>query len=103
MLPISSIASSSQIGITLVEWSMEDREAVMQLVTGWLEGEQRHGRHEEARDLVLRQLEHRLGRLERPLKRRVRQLSLAQIEALGEALLDFAERSELDTWLEQRR
>ena len=73
----------------------------MQMVTGWLEAEQRHGRHEEARDLVLRQLTHRFGRMERQLKQQIRKLSLAKIEALGEALLDFAERADLETWLEK--
>ena len=73
----------------------------MQMVTGWLEAEQRHGRHEEARELVLRQLTHRFGPVERQLKGKIRQLSLARTEALGEALLDFADRADLETWLEK--
>jgi predicted transposase/invertase (TIGR01784 family) len=50
--------------------------------------------------LVLRQLRRRMGELEAGLKGRIRALSLAQLEALGEALLDFSQLEDLVNWLQ---
>lgn len=56
------------------------------------------GRRSEAA-LVLRQLRRRLGLLTGATEERIAALSAVQLEALGEALLDFAQRSDLDVWL----
>ncbi len=66
---------------------------------GIAEGEQR-GRTEEGRSLVLRQLIRRFGPLSTSVEAQVRALELPQIEALGEALLDFAQMSDLTDWLQ---
>lgn len=52
--------------------------------------------------LVLRQLTRRFGTLPPELEEPVKALSLEQIEALAEALLDFQTLEELGAWLEQR-
>lgn len=51
------------------------------------------------RALVVRQLNRQVGLLPEATLLQVQQLSLAQLEALGEALLDFAELADLETWL----
>lgn len=52
-------------------------------------------------NLVLRQLNRRLGQqLPAIFEARVRSLSLAQLETLGEALLDFTQLADLETWFE---
>ena len=49
--------------------------------------------------LILRQLKRRLGALESRDETRIKELSLEQLEALGDALLDFSHRDDLLTWL----
>jgi len=54
------------------------------------------GRQEEAANLVLRQLTRRLGPLSGEQVERVRGLSVAELEDLGEALLDFTAIADLE-------
>ncbi len=49
--------------------------------------------------LVLRQLKRRIGEVESGDETRVTGLSIEQLEALGEALLDFSSRDDLLAWL----
>jgi len=57
------------------------------------------GRQREAA-LVLRLLRRRLGKITVEQEARVRELSAIQLEALGEALLDFAQPEDLTGWFE---
>jgi flagellar biosynthesis/type III secretory pathway protein FliH len=57
------------------------------------------GRQEGELTLVLRQLPLRVGKLTPEAEAQVRALSLVQLEALGEALLDFSQPSDLRDWL----
>jgi predicted transposase/invertase (TIGR01784 family) len=88
-----------------------EREGIMQIVTSWMEqgiaegrtegiaeGEQR-GRTEEARSLILRLLSRKVGTIAPTAETQIRSLSLVQLEALGEALLDFSQPSDLADWL----
>ena len=71
---------------------------------GIAEGEQRgrtEGRTEEARSLILRQLTRRLGTLPATAEAKVQALALPELEALGEALLDFASAQDLSVWLQR--
>jgi predicted transposase YdaD len=82
-----------------------EREDIMQIVTSWMEqgiveGEQR-GRIEGERSLVLRLLARRVGTLPAKIEVQVQELTLPQLEALGEALLDFASAEDLRVWLQQ--
>jgi predicted transposase YdaD len=61
------------------------------------EGRQ-EGRQEEGRSLILRQLNRRFGDLPEHMQLRINTLSLTQLEALGEALLDFT-NIDLEAWL----
>jgi predicted transposase/invertase (TIGR01784 family) len=59
------------------------------------------GRQEEAANLVLRLLKRRLGELSEAQVAQIRQLSISQLENLGEALLDFVEMTDLEQFLAQ--
>jgi predicted transposase YdaD len=56
-------------------------------------------RQEGEQSLILRQLTRRIGEVAPEIRAQVQALSLAQLEALGEALLDFSEPADLDKWL----
>jgi predicted transposase YdaD len=50
-------------------------------------------------NLIVRQLTRRLGTVPQVLQNRIQSLSIAQLEDLGEALLDFSSQPELENWL----
>ena len=69
---------------------------------GLVEGRQEglvEGRQEEAIAFVLRLLDRKLGSLEPALRDRIERLPFEQLEALGEALLDFQDIGDLERWL----
>ena len=57
------------------------------------------GRQEGESALILRQLKRRLGSVDEVLAARIQGLEIGQLEALGEALLDFTALNELVLWL----
>ncbi|NCJ08185.1 Rpn family recombination-promoting nuclease/putative transposase [Synechococcales cyanobacterium C] len=59
------------------------------------------GRTEGERALVMRLLTRRLGILSPEMHQRIEALELTQLEALGEALLDFQSPEDLQAWLVQ--
>lgn len=67
---------------------------------GRTEGEQA-GAINEARSLILCQLNRRLGILPAGVEAQVQALALPQLGALGEALLDFAD-GDLERWLQEQ-
>jgi cysteinyl-tRNA synthetase len=79
------------------------QEEVMEIVTSWMrEGIERglaQGRQREAVSFVLRQLKRRFGVLSSQLEERIQALSVETLEDLGEALLDFTDIADLETWL----
>lgn len=58
------------------------------------------GKREEALSLTLRQLIRRIGEVTPQLQAQIQNLTTAQIEELGVALLDFRDASDLITWLQ---
>jgi predicted transposase/invertase (TIGR01784 family) len=68
------------------------------LQEGRLEGRQ-EGRQEGESALILRQLSRRFGMIAPETEAKIRTLSLPQLDALGEALLDFGQLSEVNDWL----
>jgi predicted transposase/invertase (TIGR01784 family) len=60
------------------------------------------GREEEAKSLILRLLTRRVGELPESVKVQIDALSITQLESLAEALLDFSNLSDLETWLVQQ-
>ncbi|MFK0731652.1 MAG: Rpn family recombination-promoting nuclease/putative transposase [Gloeotrichia echinulata GP01] len=61
------------------------------------------GKQQEALSLVTRQLNRRLGNIDDILLEQVRSLSIEELEALAEALLDFTSVSDLTNWLSGRQ
>ncbi|MEL7037880.1 MAG: DUF4351 domain-containing protein [Cyanobacteria bacterium J06592_8] len=68
---------------------------------GLQQGLQEGQQHEAT--LILRLLRRRIGEIDTELERTIRELSLTQLENLGEALLDFNNRNDLVNWLENRQ
>jgi hypothetical protein len=90
--------------------NQEDRELVMRLEPLYQQDREQaklegrlEGRVEGEQHLVIRQLNRRLGEIDTSLTQRVRSLSLEQLEALGEALLDFCGVADLQAWLNQQQ
>jgi predicted transposase YdaD len=68
---------------------------------GRQEGRQ-EGIQEGELTLILKQLKKRYGELSPELQQRIQSLSLHQLEALGEALLDLGSMADLLDWLESQ-
>jgi predicted transposase/invertase (TIGR01784 family) len=83
----------AMLGIEL-EQTRVYREAV---AVGETIGEARGEAKEQA--LILRQLKRRVGNISIDLEARIKTLPLAQLEELGEALLDFSQMADLVGWL----
>ena len=56
---------------------------------------------QEGRSFVLRLRNRRVGTIVPELKTKIEALTIAQLEDLGEALLDFATIADLEAWLAQ--
>ncbi len=69
----------------------KEQERVMKIVTSWMrEGEV---------TIVMRLLKRKVGELDPEVEAQVRELEVAQLEALSEALLDFSNLEDLRDWL----
>ena len=84
----------------------QQRRKYMEVVTRWEEKALAkgvgQGVAQEAQSLVLRLAKRRFGAaLSARLEARIRRLTVAQLEALGEALFDFKQLAELRQWLAQ--
>ncbi len=62
----------------------------------------REAEEQGERKLVLRLLNRRVGEIPEPLKTQIKALSREQLEALGEALLDFSTLADLQGWLQSQ-
>jgi predicted transposase YdaD len=67
-------------------------------VEGIVEGRM-EGRIEEGQSLIIKLLTRKVGKLSVALQKEIRNLSIDQIESLGEALLDFSTIADLKAWL----
>lgn len=79
-----------------------EQEQIMQITTTWMEQGIEQGIRQGERSLVLRLLARRVGELPEGVRSQVELFSLHEIEALGEALLDFTKLSDLEQWLIQQ-
>ncbi|MGH9801892.1 MAG: DUF4351 domain-containing protein, partial [Blastocatellia bacterium] len=61
------------------------------------------GREEGTLNVLLRQLGRRFVPLGAGLQKRISGLTLSQLEQLGEAILDFQSRRDLNDWLKRQR
>ncbi|MDZ8227977.1 DUF4351 domain-containing protein [Nostoc sp. ChiVER01] len=86
------------------EFKQFEQERTMSYITtgeriGYERGKQ-EGQQEQAQTLVLRLLQKRVGELPQQVREQIQGLSLKQLEALGEALLDFSAITDLLNWLQ---
>ncbi|MGB6294779.1 MAG: DUF4351 domain-containing protein [Rivularia sp. (in: cyanobacteria)] len=79
----------------------EDRELIVRLEPLYHQDRER-AKQEGKQDLILRQLNRRIGEIDSSLIDRINGLSIEQLESLGEALLDFASVADLEAWLNQQ-
>ncbi len=86
----------------LDKWMNEGIEKGLQkgLQQGLEQGVQQ-GRQAGVASLTIRQLTHRFGEFDDATQERIRQLSLEDLERLGEDLLDFPDKSAIHEWLER--
>lgn len=66
----------------------------------FLEEGHQEGRQQGERSLILRLLTRRFGAVLLEMESQVRSLSLEQLDALGEALLDFEALADVEQWLQ---
>ena len=66
----------------------------MQITTSWM----RQGIEQGIEGLVMRQLRRKFGVIDNGLEDRIRALKVDQLEALGEALLEFRVVDDLEHW-----
>ncbi|MGI8500124.1 MAG: DUF4351 domain-containing protein [Hassallia sp.] len=76
------------------------QEDVMQIVTSWMEEGIEQGRKQGELALLNRLLNRRFGSLSPQLQEIIDNLPIAQLEELGEALLDFTTIDDLEAWFE---
>lgn len=76
------------------------QEDVMQIVTSWMEEGIERGKKQGELALLNRLLNRRFGSLSPQLQERIDNLPIAQLEELGEALLDFTTIDDLSAWFE---
>jgi hypothetical protein len=86
------------------EFKQFEQERSMSYITtgeriGYERGKE-EGQLKQAQALVLRLLQRRVGDLPPQVREQIQSLSLEQLEALGEALLDFRSNADLFNWLQ---
>jgi len=59
------------------------------------------GEQQGEANLIIRQLSKRFGNLDPAIASQIRQLSISQLETLGESIFDFSAMADLETWLQQ--
>ena len=85
----------------LNKMGLVEQEAVMQIVTSWMEQGIEQGLQQGEIVLILRLLTRRFGPLTPAIETQIRNLSLEQLDNLADALLDFQTETELQEWLAQ--
>jgi hypothetical protein len=82
---------------TIAELNSPEQEQVMQLTTSWM----RQGIEQGQKSLLCKQIKHRFGELDSSTLAKVEQLTVPQLEELGEVLLDCADLAGLEQWLQK--
>ena len=94
-----SIASRTNLTVKELE-ELEKREMFVEDQRGAIIKGRKEGIIEGQTALILRLLVRRTGEISPEIKTRIQQLSLEQLENLGEILLDFTSQEDLIAWLE---
>lgn len=75
----------------------EEKVATMELMTSW----EKKGAHHGKEELIVRLINRRFGSVSSEVRNGLDKLSADQLDALGEALLDFRTITDLQRWLER--
>ena len=111
ILSITELIANWRI-ITIKQTNLieEDQEIVMNLSTAYVEWEQKtleqgrqEGEQRGEKRLIIRQINKKFDVIPDALIEQIHQLSIEQLELLGEAFLDFSTMTDLEQWLENRR
>ena len=94
-----SIASRTNLTVKELE-ELEKREMFVEDQRGAIIKSRKEGIIEGQTALILRQVARRTGEISPEIQTRIQQLSLEQLEDLGEILLDFTSQEDLIAWLE---
>ncbi|NEO01948.1 MAG: DUF4351 domain-containing protein [Moorea sp. SIO3I7] len=81
---------------------MQESVVYQRIIRQGLEQGLEQGKRNEL-NLIIRQINRRLGQINPQLHNQIEQLSFDQLEDLGEALLDFQTEVDLINWLNQFR
>ena len=73
----------------------EEKESVVEIMTSW----KKEGVELGERKLLLHLLRTKVGEIDSLTVQQIERLSTDRIESLGEAMMDFTSRNELDAWL----
>ena len=79
----------------------KEKEAVMEIVTSWMEKGIETGRKQGKTTMLLGQLTMRFGNLESAIEDRIQHLSDTELDSLSLAFLGFSGLSDLISWLSQ--
>lgn len=71
------------------------------ILEGKLEGELK-GREEASTAMLFRQIRRKFGRVPESLEKKVRRSNVERLHDFGEALLDFSDLKEAESWWENR-
>jgi hypothetical protein len=96
--PVEEIQLQEEIST----FSQPVQEGVMQITTSWMRQGIEQGIErgiEREKTLILRQLKRKLGEINPSLETKIMELSIDDVEALGEALFDFSTVEDLINWL----
>ena len=94
-----SIASRTNLTVKELE-ELEKREMFVEDQRGAIIKSRKEGIIEGQTALILRQVARRTGEIPPEIQTRIQQLSLEQLDDLGEILLDFTTQEDLIAWLE---
>lgn len=73
--------------------------AFSQAFLEWEQATRQEGQQEGQRALILRLLARQVGNLSEETRSQIHTLSIEQLEALADSLLDFSTVTDLETWL----
>ncbi len=73
------------------------------IVQDWLQRGEQRGLQKGLQQIVIRQLNRVIGKVPARATKQLQALSAAQLEDLGEALLDFKSKEDLTNWLSQHK
>jgi len=91
-----------KVTIEIAEVTEQEANLMTTLSQVYLEWEQQtkqQGIEQGERSLILRLLSRRVGEVPEEMRSQINQLSIDQLEQLGEALLDFSTCADLEAWL----